>query len=260
MQHIVMMSGGEESYGTGKLVVKAHGPGDVTLLFADTKTEDEDLYRFLPEAAADIGARLVTVADGRDIWQVMRDVRFLGNTRIDPCSRILKREILRKWLEDNCQPDATTVYLGYRHDEDGRMTKCRSYWNPWRVEFPLAAAGIEKCEIRRWLTEAGIDLPRLYEDGFSHNNCGGGCIKAGLGQFVHLLKHRPENFAKWEAGEQSLRDLLGDVTILRDRRGGVTTPMSLTVLRERYEGGEKDLGRFETVKACGCLAPDTEDN
>ncbi len=256
MRHIVMMSGGEESYGTGKLVVRDHGPEDATLLFADTRSEDEDLYRFLPQAATDIGAELVTVADGRDIWQVMEDERFLGNSRIDPCSKILKRQILRKWLDNNCHPEWTTVYIGYRHDEDGRIAKCLAYWHPWHVEFPLAEANVVKCDIRRWLDEAGIDPPRLYDDGFHHNNCGGGCIKAGIGQFVHLLKNRPESFARWEAGEGRLRDMLGDVAILRDRRQGVTKTMPLHVLRERVLAGETDLGRFEPMSACGCFAPD----
>ena len=57
----------------------------LTLLFADTKTEDEDLYRFLPEAAANVlDAELVITAEGRDIWEVFFDRRFLGNSRVDP--------------------------------------------------------------------------------------------------------------------------------------------------------------------------------
>ena len=34
----------------------------ITLLFTDTKTEDEDLYRFIREAAADVGVPLTTPA------------------------------------------------------------------------------------------------------------------------------------------------------------------------------------------------------
>jgi hypothetical protein len=36
---------------------------------------------------------LVWIADGRHPWEVYRDEKFIGNSLVDPCSRILKREI-----------------------------------------------------------------------------------------------------------------------------------------------------------------------
>ena len=80
-----------------------------------------DLYRFIREAAADIGAPLVTVTEGRTPWDVFRDVRFLGNSRVDPCSRVLKREPLRKWLVENTDPSECTIYLGIGWDETAAM-------------------------------------------------------------------------------------------------------------------------------------------
>lgn len=49
-----------------KLAAKKHGTEGMVLLFADTKMEDEDLYRFLDQAAANVGAPLVRIADGRN--------------------------------------------------------------------------------------------------------------------------------------------------------------------------------------------------
>lgn len=51
-----MFSGGAGSWGAAKRTVERHGPDDVLLLFADTLIEDEDLYRYLEEAAANVGA------------------------------------------------------------------------------------------------------------------------------------------------------------------------------------------------------------
>ena len=94
---IVSYSGGLGSFFAAKRLVKQHGKDNVAAVFADTKTEDEDLYRFLDESIAYLGIELFTIEDGRDVWQVFEDVRFLGNSRIDPCSRILKRDLIRKW-------------------------------------------------------------------------------------------------------------------------------------------------------------------
>ena len=43
----------------------------------------------------------------------------------------------------------------------------------------------------------------------------------------------PDRFAHAEAQEQQLRGELGDVAILRERRGGVSRPLTLNELRRR---------------------------
>ena len=99
----------------------------------------------------------------------------------------------------------------------------------------------------------GIKQPRLYEMGFPHNNCGGFCIKAGQAHFKRLLEVMPERFAYHERKELELAAYLGkNVSILKDRRGGKTRPLTLKALRERVEcGGEIDEHDWG---GCGCVA------
>jgi hypothetical protein len=115
-----MFSGGIGSWATAKRVAAEHGTDDLVLLFADVKGnnpdphvgEDEDTYRFIQDAAANIGGELVTVSDGRDIWEVFKDDRFLGNSRLANCSKFLKQKPSREWLDANCHPANTVVYIG----------------------------------------------------------------------------------------------------------------------------------------------------
>ena len=86
-KHIVMFSGGLGSWRAAKRVAAEYGTANLVLLFADTRMEDPDLYRFLHEAAADVGGELVVIAEGRTPWEVFTDVRFLGNSRVDPTYR-----------------------------------------------------------------------------------------------------------------------------------------------------------------------------
>lgn len=260
---VVMFSGGITSWATGRRVSQRHGRENLTLLFADTLIEDEDLYRFLAEAAANVGGELVKIADGRTPWQVFSDVRLLGNTRMDPCSKILKRQLMRRWLEGNCDPASTTVYLGFDWTELHRLERAQRYWSPWRVEAPLTEAPyLTRREFLAALEAEGIEPPRLYTLGFQHNNCGGFCIKAGQAQFAHLLRTLPERYRWHEEKEEALRAELGkDVAILRDRRwtgegrgGEDTKPLTLRAFRERIElqpslYDELDWG------GCGCLEP-----
>jgi len=227
---------------------------DTTLLFADTMTEDEDLYRFLVRAAANVGAPLIRIADGRDIWQVFRDERMLGNTRADPCSRVLKRELTRKWLAVNRDPADTTVVLGFDWTEIHRLDRARLAWVPWTIDAPMTRPPYRlRAELLADLETAGIAVPRLYRMGFEHNNCGGGCVKAGLGHFAQLLRVFPARYAEWEANEESVRVHLDrDVAILRDRSDDETTPLTLRALRERIEAGAS-AGIWDGIGGCGCF-------
>ena len=47
MKHIVSLSGGSASAVAADRVLKEYGSENVTLWFADTLWEDDDLYRFL---------------------------------------------------------------------------------------------------------------------------------------------------------------------------------------------------------------------
>jgi hypothetical protein len=256
MRHVVMMSSGAGSAVAAKRVVDRYGADATTLLFADVNGEDDDNYRFLHEATAWLGAELVVLDnDGKTIWDVFKERRFLGNSRVDPCSRVLKREPMRKWLEDNCQPDDCVSYLGFDWTEGDRLDRAAGHWTPWAVECPLMwEPMLDKGDALDLLYEAGIEPPLLTRQGFPHANCGGGCVKAGIGQFKRLLRMAPDTYAEWETNEQELRDLLGDVAILRDRHGTTTKPLSLRDLRIKLEA-QPSLFSGEDYGGCNCMTP-----
>jgi hypothetical protein len=62
------------------------------------------------------------------------------------------------------------------------------------------------------------------------------CVRAGQKHWLHLLEVFPDRYGGAEAHEQQLRADLGDVVILRDRRGGTSRPLTLTELRLRHRG------------------------
>lgn len=260
VQHVVMFSGGATSWAAAKRVAAQHGTQALTLLFTDTRMEDEDLYRFLSEAAANVGAPLIRIAEGRTPWHVYFDKRFLGNSRQDPCSRILKREMADAWLDANRDPSKTRVYVGIDWSESHRFAalKARRGEQGWRYFAPLCEPPyIDKREVLAWLKREGIAPPRLYDLGFDHNNCGGFCCKAGQAHFANLLRTMPERYAKHERMEQAIRVYLErDVSVMVDRTGGTSKPLTMRELRERIESGRQidmlDIG------GCGCFTEETD--
>jgi hypothetical protein len=262
--HVVMFSGGLGSWMTAKRVAEKHGTDNLVLLFADVASdrsphvgEDEDTYRFVREAAANVGAELVTVSDGRDIWQVFHDDRFLGNSRLANCSKFLKQKPCREWLEANRDPADTTVYVGIDWSETRRLPAIKKGWAPYLVKAPMTEAPyVDRDAMQKACADAGIEVPRLYRAGFAHNNCGGFCVRGGQAQMELLLREHPDRYAFHEAEEQKLRDHLDkDVSVLKDRTGGTTTPLTLRGFRERIED-QPDLFDPLDIGGCGCFTED----
>jgi hypothetical protein len=254
MKRIVQYSGGLCSYFAARRVVAEHGTEGVVLLFADVLIESPGLYRFLKAGAKSLGLKVTRIAEGRTPWQVFKDNHFIGNARVDLCSRILKRELCRKWIEERCEPGDTTLYVGISWDE-GRIEEITERWKPWPVEAPMCTRPFRtKCEMIEEARRLGLPLSEAYADGFPHDNCGGGCVKAGQAHFAMLYKIRPAVYAEWERNEADviahrIKDGYDLRSILRDRKGGETRPLTLAEFRGRIESGDYDKDEWG---GCGC--------
>jgi hypothetical protein len=288
------ISGGVGSYSAVRRFVDRTGCDELTLVFTDTLCEDQDAYRFLIASAANLfglerpelpeiadfpawedrpayKAFIITLAhhamraipglhwliDGRDPWDVYEAERFLGNSRIDPCSKILKRKLSDRWLVENCEPSETIIIFGIDYEEierfdngEGGGIRPRRAAEGWACLAPLCDLPFVSWQERvERLSAEGLWLPRLNAFGFAHNNCGGFCCKGGQGHFKLMFRVFPERYAYAERREQGFRDLLGDVSMLTDRRGGGKKPLTLRDLRAR------DLTPLEAsdMGACGCF-------
>ena len=334
---IVMYGGGLTSYEVARRSINRFGAENTEIWFADTRTEDEDLYRFNRDVEQLVGKKIRIFDQNMDIWDIFHKQRFLGNSRIDPCSKYLKRVPLRKSLEqefpdfrcnvclskwekgdetidveqfggdveeikicqvcmkqDQSYRSSISKFMQLKHEKtadktqlrvlskefEGRFDRCNNngefalivlgmdiiqdcdrlfraerYWKPFRVWFPLAEKPfINKIDIIEELAEHNVHPPRLYAEGFEHNNCGGFCVKAGMGQMAHLYKRIPERYLYHEQKEQEFQEFIGEeVTIMSQTVKGVRRNLSLRELRLRIEAGE-DFS-FSKGMACACLNP-----
>lgn len=291
---MVSFSGGISSFVAAKLWVDRHGPEGVHLVFAETFIEDEDNYRFLiegacviygkpfpdfayweiPEIYEDMEERkrvlrqmaqktmeylpgFVWLADGRSPWEVMRDVRLIGNSRMDPCSSVLKRKLLDKWRNENLNQATDVCILGINWDESERMDRVRERVKPWNYLSPLIDYRVfmGHKHMREMLDRLGILAPRMYDMGFAHANCGGFCIKAGQGSFRLLHQHFPKRYEYHEGEENSMRGLVGNHSILRDQRKGVKRRLTLEMLRQRIECDQMTEMERMDLGGCACALP-----
>jgi 3'-phosphoadenosine 5'-phosphosulfate sulfotransferase (PAPS reductase)/FAD synthetase len=260
-QFIVLLSGGITSWAAAKRVAEIHGTANMTLLFADTGMEDEDCYRFVHEGACNIGAPLVILKEGRTPWELFRDQKMIGTSKADICSRMLKRDPLDKWRNENCDPETTKMVVGILWDESHRIDRLQDLCKPWQYIAPLCdKPWISKSQCLEWAAREGLHLPRLYSMGFAHNNCGGFCIKAGRAAFANLLRRMPERYAWHEQQEQETRAWqaangvqMGHV--LYKDRNGKRERITLEQFREEIEGRGDEFDGANEWGGCGCALP-----
>lgn len=257
MIYIVNVSGGLTSYEALRRTIARYGHDATRAVFADTKIEDAGLYTFLDDIERHLSVPIVRLADGRTPFDVWIDARAitLPNSAA-PCSKELKRDVIDRWLADIDEP--YTLVFGMDWSEPDRMARLEARYaaDGIPVWFPLSEPPyLDKCHIADALERDGITVPALYIEGFTHNNCGGGCVKAGQAHWAHLWRTRPATYALWEAKEAAFMAHIGKKrTILVDRRGGgPRRPVTLAEFRDRLERGESyDADEWG---GCGCFAP-----
>jgi 3'-phosphoadenosine 5'-phosphosulfate sulfotransferase (PAPS reductase)/FAD synthetase len=179
---IVALSGGKASAWCAWWALQHYPAESVVLYFNDTKWEHPDLYRFLADLSTYLGKEITEDSDGRSVEDVFYDKQFIADNRAPFCSRILKAERLQRFYRDK-----DTIVFGIGQDEAHRAIRIVEVYQEHSerkkrrvtVRFPLVAESITGLMIDQWLASTGIAPPILYSLGFSHNNCSGGCVRAG---------------------------------------------------------------------------------
>lgn len=258
MSAVVSFSGGLSSFGSAVRAVERFGRDNVTLLFADVKQEDSDCYRFLGEAAEALKLPLEITADGRTPWDVAHDEGFIPNNRVPLCSRLLKHEPTRRWLDLNA-PDALVV-MGIAWHEEHRVAANREGHLPREAWYPMCEPPyLDNDSLSALSRSYGVEPPRMYKAGYAHANCAGACFRAGHAAWRLLLQDSPDLFQWHEWQEHHWRRTWGrDNTVLKWRtkeRDG--QPMSLQTLRRLVEAKREDQLDLDEWGGCGCTPGDS---
>ena len=253
MKHIISLSGGIGSYFTLKRILESGvDKNDIECVFCDTLNENGDLYRFLNDIEKKFDLKITRLCTGETPYTLAWKDNFLYNSRVANCSKKLKsipfRDYIKKYNEEEI-----TLYFGIDFTENHRCKGIIKHYDPIKCEFPLCKPPyIYKYEMINELEKDGILKPYLYENGFSHNNCNGMCVKAGIGHYKLLLETDKNKYLEIENFEQRLREKIGkDVSILK-RKG---KPFTLKQLREMVENTPEQLSLFECsdIGGCGCF-------
>jgi len=250
--NIATLSGGIMSFYAAYLSIQKYGKENVLLYFNDTKWEHPDLYRFLNDIQSFLSKEIYFDTDGRTPEQVFFDERFLGCDRVPLCSRVLKAERLQKFYKDG-----DNLIFGIGIEEYHRMRPIISRYQIvyaqtgkfCTLEFPLIKQEIPRYKIDEWFRQTGIKMPELYELGFEHNNCSGGCVRQGAKRWRKLLKTLPDVYQAREDLENSFREKFGDYSFMKD-----ITLKEFKETDESFDRLNPDLFDGECIGICQFIA------
>lgn len=257
--HVAMYSDGASSAYVAYQMVQTYGKENCILFFTNTLWEDEDNYRFMDEVAEYIGIEVTERVDGRTPEDVFFETRFLGNSRFARCSQDLKVHQTIVFLEElrdeqNLEP---ILYFGIGPHESHRAVNLKEFYEhfplePVETRFPMMDTFREDLDVKAIIeNEWGIQLPRMYELGFSHANCAGRCVRGGFQHYAQLYSVWPHQYALQEEMEENFRsEFQKDVSILK--KDG--KPYTLREYREvlEKEGVEKYLKVPDDTVPCVC--------
>lgn len=285
MKYIVSISGGLGSAEALRRTIQQHSIHNTVAVFADVKGhgsshffsdmplvdtlmherfggESRDTYRFIWQLSELFGLPVHRVGDDRSIWYQFAKSRamriFTGNVFYCPASEHLKRIAIAEWIKaQGWDAGEWTMVLGMGWDEGHRIKSSGYWWSRYMgYDVPVIAPNAvmpfaDTITTMDWLNKADVEAPAAYSQNMGHNNCHGGCVQAGLSHWANLYKERQPVYMYWAWMERRMQQYLGKgVTIMKDQRGGETTPLSLYDFIPRIESGDypkRDYG------ACGCF-------
>ena len=230
---VVALSSGLASAWCAEWALRKFGRERVVLYFNDTRWEHPDLYRFLADLANLYGQTITEDSDGRSPEELFYYKHALASNQMPFCSHILKAKRLQMF----CRSGDLLVF-GVGSDELERARRIVGIYQvvssklkkDIKLSFPLITENAPE-SLRDWLQATGVALPTLYRMGFTHNNCYGGCVRAGKLQWKMLYEKLPEVYLDRERVEREWRSHFGkNHSFFRDE--------TLEQFRRRIEKGQ----------------------
>lgn len=195
-------------------------------------------------------------------WYIYEQQGFLGNSRIASCSAIIKQRLALEYVKGTFPNKDIEVNFGIDWEESHRMTAPTKHWSPYvaSVKFPLNEAPWSTSDERKKrMGDDGVGVPRMYQMGFPHHNCGGFCCRAGQGHFKMLLEEMPKVFDYHADREARLASRLKvetgkNYSIVTKQINKEKVPYTLRQLEADVKGTGK-VDKFD-IGGCGCFVTD----
>jgi 3'-phosphoadenosine 5'-phosphosulfate sulfotransferase (PAPS reductase)/FAD synthetase len=242
MKHIVLFSGGASSSYTAYLVLKKVNRKDIILLHTPTYSEHPEADRFREDVSNFLNIPITVQADGRDIWKLIEDRKYIPSQFMPFCTQQLKINQSEKFF--NHFNEDFVQYIGYGINEWSRVqrTYTRNLVKKRIVQFPVFESGLSDEKIKNIIkNDWGIKLPDSYKY-LKHNNCIP-CFKAGKAEWKNFYLYFPEQYKKAIDAEKKT-----GYTVFKD----ISLEKLAEIFKHNKKFEDKQISMFEHLP-CECM-------
>lgn len=221
---ICWWSGGVTSAVACKLAIDLYGKENCSVIFIDTRNEDEDTYRFMRDCEKwySLPIEKITSTKYESIQAVWIKNKSLNTATGAVCSSELKRRVREVWEKEN---EWKHQVFGFDLNEAKRAKSMALNNSHTKPIFPLMMYGLYKKDCVKIIEAEGITIPRVYSYGYLNNNCfKTGCVQGGIGYWQKIKREYPDKFKAMAEMEHKLTEMKGKpVTMLKDQSNEAKT-------------------------------------
>lgn len=173
------------------------------IIYTHVANQHPDSLRFLHDCEEILNRKITILQSDRykDVDEVIEKTRCVNTPFGAPCTRILKRDVRKKWESEN--PDHHIYVWGFDRNEVNRARRVTESMSDYEHEFPLIDNNISKEDAHGIAERLGLKRPAMYDMGYSNNNCIG-CVKGGAGYWNKIRIDFPDVFERRARQEREI--------------------------------------------------------
>lgn len=166
------------------------------IIYQHIDDQEQDTLRFVDDCRAWIGKPIEIIqSELKTVESACMYRQYINGRNGAACSRMLKRELRKQWEIKNMFFNRFRYVWGMDAQERDRAERIVEDMPEIEHVFPLIDFGISKKEAHGILSKHGVRRPRMYDLGYSNNNCIG-CVKGGRGYWNKIRKDFPDVFKR----------------------------------------------------------------
>jgi 3'-phosphoadenosine 5'-phosphosulfate sulfotransferase (PAPS reductase)/FAD synthetase len=238
--HVVALSGGKDSTAMALRLAEIE-PRDYIYLCTPTGDELPEMFAWWNELGSILGSQIKPVME-MSLKECIEKNKCLPNFRMRFCTRQIKIEPYRRFLQLLCATGTVVSYVGLRADEEGRAGGAYSDIEGVTMRFPFREWGWKLKDVLGYLVERDISVPE-------RTDCAR-CFHQRIGEWWRLWANHRAIWMDAEADEARYNQTYR--TPGRD-----SWPTALKDLRSEFEAGKipKNADQIQfrsTMQAGGC--------
>lgn len=162
-------------------------------IYIDIENQHNDSMRFIKDCENALNKPIqILKSTYGSVENVIKQFRFINGVYGAKCTEILKKRVRKEWEFKHREYDITYVW-GFDFQEKNRAERLLETMPNFNHEFPLIDKMLSKSDAHGILDNLGIKRPKMYDMGYSNNNCIG-CVKGGMGYWNKIRVDFPEVF------------------------------------------------------------------